>query len=207
MMKAKWISLFLILCSTVCFATENLKVLIPSNVIAKRIKIAASQINKEYRNQPLTVIMVMKGAIFVTADLLRNLHVPYTLEYIQAKSLGITRGSPEARVELTGIENLNVTGKHVLIVDDIFDSGKTILAIIKSLEAKNPKSIKSLVVFAKQVQRKTSYLPDYSLLDNKEVMAKFPDGEDKNRVVVGYGIDYKEQFRGLPGLYVYSAPQ
>jgi hypoxanthine phosphoribosyltransferase len=132
--------------------------------------------------------MVMKGAVCATADLMRNLKTPVQLEYVKASSYG-QNGVNSGKLTLVGIENLDLKGKNVLLVDDILDTGNTMTNIIELLKEKQPKTIKSFVAFVKKVDRKTSYLPDYALF------------EIENRFIVGYGLDYKERYRGLSGIY------
>lgn len=180
---------FLVLCST-CLASDNLELLIGPEEIAQKVSEVATQINKEYQDENLTIIMVMKGAVCVSADLIRELNIPFTLEYMKASSYGLRGATPE-QVKITGIDNLDVTGKNLLVVDDIFDSGNTMTAIVSHLEKRNPKSLKTLVLLVKNVDRQTDYSPDYTMFNIE------------NRFVVGYGLDYKEHYRGLPGVYAF----
>lgn len=181
--------MFLFLAS-LCCADDNLELLVSSEEIAQKITEAAAQIDREYQDQELTIIMVMKGAVCGAADLMRELHIPVTLEFIKASSYG-NRGAVSGELIIKGLEMIDVANKNVLIVDDIFDSGKTMTALVARFKEMNPKSLKTFVVLAKEVPRNTTYYPDYVLF------------EIGNRFVVGYGLDYKEQYRNLPGIYAF----
>lgn len=174
--------------SSVCSAYDNLELLIGPDAIEQRIAEVAAQINREY--DELTIIMVMKGAVCVTADLIRHLDVPFTLEYMRASSYG-ERGTMHGELKITGLEDLDLASKNVLIVDDIFDTGNTMTGIVEQIEKLNPKSLKTLVLLVKNVSRETAYRPDYVLFDIE------------NRFVIGYGLDYKELYRGLRGIYAF----
>lgn len=173
--------------------TDNLEPFISAEALQSKITQIALKIDTDYNQQPITIVMVMKGAICITADLMRELNTPVELEYLQASSYG-KNGTKRGELTITGLDKLNIEGKHVLLVDDILDSGKTLATIKSKLQEKNPKSIKSLVVFEKQIPRETAYKPDYVLF------------QMDNEFIVGYGLDYKEQFRELPGIYTIKNP-
>ncbi len=135
--------------------------------------------------------MVLKGALCLTADLIRALKTPLTLETIKAKSYG-QRGALRGELILEGLEEIDLESKNILLVDDIFDSGETLRQIVAKLTLKNPKSLRSLVLLSKNTPRETGYLPDYALF------------HIENLFVIGYGLDYKEHYRGLPGIYVFK---
>lgn len=191
----KRLSLMLIFYASLCSAyttkinNNNLTPFISSEVLQKKIAETALQLDKEYNGQPITIVMVMKGAVFITVDLMRQLNTPVQLEYLKASSYG-KNGTQRGTLTITGLEHLNIQDKHVLIIDDVFDSGNTIKTIKDQLQAKNPKSLKSLVLFEKKIPRAINYRPDYALF------------EIGNEFIVGYGLDYKEHFRELPGIYV-----
>ena len=163
-----------------------LRLLISEGEIKARILEISKTINEKYED--LVIVMIMKGSICFVADLLRNLHVKVSIEYVHSSSY---RGTTE-RGELTtsGLENVNVTKKNVLIVDDIFDSGLTMSTVRDELLAKNPKNLESMVLLNKNAERKTDYEPEYSMFGIE------------NEFVVGYGLDYQEHYRGLPGIFV-----
>lgn len=184
-MKKYVLFFFLIIFSFKAISTENeqLELLISANDISKKLSQIAIQIDNDYQGEDLTVVMIMKGAICVTADLMREIKTPATLEYIQASSYG-KNGKSKGNLQLIGIEKIDLKGKNVLVVDDIFDSGTTMTSIVEALKEKQPKTIKSLVVFQKKIERETAYRPDYALF------------EIDNHFIVGYGLDYKERYRG-----------
>lgn len=151
----------------------------------------AIELNREYQGKKLTVLAVMKGGIFLASDLMRHLTMPFTLECIKASSYG-QNGTNRGELTITGLDKIDLTGKDVLVIDDIFDSGHTMSGIVSKLAARNPNSVKTIVLVMKDVARSVNYRPDYTLFT-------IP-----NRFVVGYGLDYKEYFRGLPGVYAFK---
>ena len=180
----------LALASSLCFGEEEMDLLISREEIAQKIQETAATIDRDYQDKKLTIILVMKGSICVASDLMRELKTPFTIEYIKASSYG-QNGTTPGELYIDGFEKLNLEGKDVLVVDDIFDSGKTMAEVLKKLETKKPNSLKSLVLLLKDVPHKVNILPDYSLFT-------IP-----NRFVIGYGLDYKEYYRGLPGIYAF----
>jgi hypoxanthine phosphoribosyltransferase len=185
----KLMGIFLFLTSA-CWANDNKELLISSKKISQKVEEVARILNEEYRNEELTILIVLKGAICISADLIEHLTIPFQIEFIKASSYG-QNGTERGALTIQGIENLDLTSKNILIVDDIFDTGHTMSGIIARLQEKNPKSVKSLVLLLKKVPRQITYLPDYVLF------------EIENRFVIGYGLDYKEYYRGLPGIYAF----
>lgn len=166
-----------------------LKPLISSNEIAEKIRETADLLNREYKGRELTLILVLKGSICLAADLMRLLSMPFVLEMVSAASYG-QRGDTPGKLQLSGIEQLELSGRDILLIDDIYDTGQTLEEIARQLRAKNPRSLKTLTLLCKQ---KTQKRPDYYLF------------EIGNQFVVGYGLDYKEHYRGLPGIYIIQA--
>ncbi len=172
----------------------KLRPLITKEEIASRLKETARQISQDYAEKDLVVVMVLKGALCVVADLIRELDLPLDIEAVQCSSYG-ARGTQRGALQVIGEERLQIHNRDVLVVDDIFDSGHTIVTLIEKLKEKHPSSIKSCVLLYKNdVEKATDYRPEYVLFDIK------------NEFVVGYGLDYKERYRGLPGIYVLESP-
>lgn len=168
----------------------ELDLLIPHEEIQDKIAKIATQLETDYNREEIVIVMIMKGAICLVADLMRAISSPCLIESIQASSYG-NQGKIRGNLQIKGIEALELTSKNVLIVDDIFDSGNTLFQVHQALAEKNPKSLKSLVLLSKNVSC-LDYQPDYILFSIED------------RFVVGYGLDYKEYHRGLKGIYLFK---
>ncbi len=186
----KFVLLFLTW-SAVCCGEDELNLLIAQEEISERLGQVAHELNDTYREEELTIVMVMKGAVCLAADLIRHLEMPCTLEYVRASSYG-ANGVKRGELKIIGLDELDLTSKHVLLVDDIFDTGNTMAALVDKLRKKNPKSLKTMVLLLKDVPHVTPDLPDYALFKIQDCF------------VVGYGLDYKELYRGLPGIYYFA---
>lgn len=167
---------------------HHLEPLISAQEIQERVLATAEMLDTEYKGRELVMVIVMKGAVCVGADLLRALHIPCSLEYVRASSYG-KHGDVRGELTVLGVDQLDITGKDVLLVDDIFDSGVTLQTVAEKLQEKNPRSLKTLVLLSKNVPHVATIVPDYTLF------------HVENYFVVGYGLDYKESFRGLPAVY------
>lgn len=176
---------------SIAWGDEAMELLIGPEEISARIKEVAHQLEEEYRGEPLTIVMVMQGSLCLTADLIRALHIPCSVDFIRASSYG-KNGTTPGDLYITGIEQLDLADKNVLVVDDILDTGKTMGTIVAQLKQLGPKSLKSLVLLLKNVPRlPIRYQPDFTLF------------RIENRFVIGYGLDYKELYRNLPGIYAF----
>lgn len=165
------------------------KMLISPTSIHERLQEIAHQIEHDYQGKDLVIVMVMKGALCIVADLIRVLDLPFNVEAVQCCSYGAS-GKERKELKVFGLDRISVHNRDVLIVDDIFDSGHTIATLVQEIQKHEPRSIKTCVLLKKNVPRETKLIPDYSLF------------EIENLFVVGYGLDYKEEYRGLPGIYV-----
>lgn len=157
-----------------------------------RIRELGRQIAADYVNRDLILIGVLKGAFAFYADLARAVRLPLRVDFLVVTSYGAgakTSGKVKMVTDLTE----NITGKHVLLVEDIVDSGLTAQYLIKKLSRRKPKSIKVCTLLSKPERRKINVPIDY-------VGFKIPD-----RYVVGYGLDYQQKYRNLPYLAVLDA--
>jgi len=168
--------------------TLQLELLFDRKKIKQRLAVQAEALEMLYGKEEITIVMIMKGAFFLVADLMRTLRLPLRVEFLQCSSYG-ELGMHKGELQITGLENLDIKGKHVLLVDDIFDLGGTISEVFEQMKQKEPLSLRSLVLLSKDVPRNTDYRPDFSLFDIED------------RFVVGYGLDYKEYYRSLPDIY------
>lgn len=162
--------------------------LISQEEIHEKIAEVAKDIDRDFGDKDLVLVMIMKGAICFVADLIRNLNVAHALDFIYCSSF---HNNERKELKIYGLDDVKIAGKDVLLVDDIFDSGTTVREVIQRLSEKGPASIKTVVLLSRITDRPHPYVPDYSLFDLEE-----------GKFVVGYGLDYHEKYRGLPGIFV-----
>ncbi len=161
-------------------------VLFHEQTILSRLDELARTISDEYRGKELTVIAVLNGSLIFTADLLRRIPLPLKLDSISVASY---HGGKESSgvVTFDQVSMPDIDGRHVLIVDDILDSGRTLLAIRdKLLRETRPLSIRVCVLLRKDKERAI------------ELDADFVGFDIGDEFVVGYGLDYQERYRNLP---------
>jgi hypoxanthine phosphoribosyltransferase len=147
----------------------------------------AGAIQKDYAGRALTLVGVLTGSVVLLADLIRRIDLPIRVALVQTRSYrgGATRGGTLAvHPDFTP----DVAGRHVLVVDDIFDTGRTLSHLLDMLDELEPKSIHSAVLLRKTGRAMVTRAPDY-------VAFEIPD-----RFVVGYGLDYHDLYRNLPHL-------
>jgi len=147
----------------------------------------AKDIADTYKDRQLTAVGVLTGSIVLLADLIRLIDLPLRVGVVQASSY---RGATTLRGELliNAELMLDISGRDVLLVDDIFDTGHTLVEVIKKMRAFNPKSIRSAVLLRKEGRQEVDVQPDF-------VAFNIPD-----EFVVGYGLDYEDMYRNLPYL-------
>jgi len=164
---------------------QKIRVLIPEEQIAGAVADLGQRISDEYRDSPLTILGVLTGSIFLVTDLMREIEIPHELGLVQASSY---RGSATRPGTLSiNTEYLpEIRDRDVLLVDDIFDTGRTLSAIREKLLELQPRSIRSAVLLWKTDRREVDATPDYHCF-------KIPD-----EFVVGYGLDFNNQYRHLP---------
>ena len=161
------------------------RILFNEQTIMARLDEIAAQIVKDYRDRELTVIAVLNGSLIFMADLLRRIPLPLKLDCLSVASYhGGTKSTGE--VVFKQVLLPDVTGRHILILDDILDSGLTLNAIRRKLEEAKPRSVRVCVLLEKQIERAVPIEADY-------IGFKIA-----NEFVVGYGLDYMERYRNLP---------
>jgi hypoxanthine phosphoribosyltransferase len=167
--------------------TENLKpkILIPEVKLQARVSELAHEISHDYKGKEIVAICVLKGSFIFFSDLIRHLDLPLTCEFLGLSSYGNKMVS-SGEVKVTLDINEPLEGKHVIVFEDIVDSGLTLTYIMNSLSARKPASLKSCSLLTKPECFKTEVEIDY---------VGFKIGKE---FVVGYGVDYAGKFRGLP---------
>ena len=165
------------------------KPLITQRQIEKRVKELGTKITADYEGKELVMICVLKGAYVFFADLVRNIHISVSVDFMMVSSYGVRTSSSGAVKIISDLSSV-IKGKDVLLVEDIVDSGLTLSYLYKTLKAKKPKSLK-LCIFLDKLERRTHELPiDY-------VGFTVP-----NKFVIGYGLDYQDNYRNLPYIAV-----
>jgi len=163
---------------------DNPKVLVNEKQIAEKVKLLGEKITKDYQGKKLTLVCVLKGCIPFTADLIREIHIPFILDVIHASSYVNTEST--GSVTILSKPKLELKGRHVLLIDDILDTGRTLTHISLGLQKHEPASIKTCILLDKPSRRIEPIYADY-------VGFEIP-----NAFVVGYGLDYNEYYRNLP---------
>ena len=164
---------------------ETVKVLVPEEDVAKRIKELGEQISKDYAGKQVHLICVLKGGVFFMCELAKRITVPVSMDFMSVSSYGDgTKSSGVVKIAKDLDETLE--GKDVLIVEDIIDSGRTLYYLMDILAKRKPKSMKLCTLLDKPERRVKDVKVDY-------VGFNIPD-----EFVVGYGLDYAQRYRNLP---------
>lgn len=162
-----------------------MKVLISEDNIRQRVRELGEQLSDEYSGRPLTILGVLTGSVVLLADLIRATSVPLRVALIQASSYGGTRTTPgELSINSALVPDLR--GRDVVLLDDIFDTGNTMVGLIEAVERFQPLSVKTAVLLWKTARSEVTLEPHYFGF-------KIPD-----EFVVGYGLDYNDEYRHLP---------
>ncbi|MEW9702471.1 hypoxanthine phosphoribosyltransferase [Paenibacillus sp. SI8] len=161
------------------------EVLYSEEQIQDKIKELGERISSDYEGKNPLVICVLKGAFIFMADLVKQIKVPLELDFMAVSSYGQSTKSSGV-VKIIKDLDVPVEGRHILIVEDIIDSGLTLSYLIDVLERRNAKSISVVALFNKPARRTVELEPDYAGY-------VLPD-----EFVVGYGLDYAEKYRNLP---------
>ena len=161
------------------------RVLFDEPVIHRRLDELAAQISHDYRGRDLTVIAVLNGSLIFTADLLRRIPLPLKLDCVSVASYHGKRQT-SGEVVFKHIAPPDVIDRHILILDDIVDSGHTLAAIRDHVNAGKPRSIRVCVLLSKKKQRA------------RQVDVGYVGFEIEDEFVVGYGLDFMEGYRNLP---------
>jgi hypoxanthine phosphoribosyltransferase len=161
------------------------EVLIPADVLANRVRELAAEISRDYADKDVILIGVLKGAVFFVADLMRALDIECEIDFMAVASYGSAmKSSGVVRV----LKDLDATieGRHVLIIEDIVDSGLTLQYLLRNLNARDPASLEVCALLIK---------PERQQVDLK---LRYVGFEIPDRFVIGYGLDHDERYRSLP---------
>lgn len=169
-----------------------MQILITAERIQQRLDELAAEIRQHYREQPVTIVGVLTGCLMFLADLVRRLDMPVRLALIQASSYrGAVTRPGELHVQAELIPDLR--GRHVLLLDDILDTGRTLAHLVGHLRGHEPASLRVGVLLRKEGRQEVPLEPDYCGF-------RIPD-----LFVIGYGLDFNDEYRHLPHVAVLAA--
>jgi hypoxanthine phosphoribosyltransferase len=161
------------------------EVLIDQETLAARVAELGAEVSADYEGRDLLLIGVLKGAVFFMADLMRHLTVPCEVDFMAISSYGDATDS-SGIVRILKDLDINTEGRHVLVVEDIIDSGLTLSYLIRNLESREPATLEVCALLTKPSRREI------------DVPVRYVGFEIPNKFVVGYGLDFAERYRNLP---------
>jgi hypoxanthine phosphoribosyltransferase len=161
------------------------EVLVQADDLQHRVRQLGQEITRDYAGQELLLVGVLKGAIFFLSDLMRQIDVPCEVDFMAVASYGSATDT-SGIVRILKDLDAAIEGRHVLIVEDIVDSGLTLQYLLRTLQARNPASLEVCALLTKPERRKV------------ELPARYIGFEIADRFAVGYGLDHAERFRNLP---------
>jgi hypoxanthine phosphoribosyltransferase len=161
------------------------KVLIDEQTLRARVAEMGAKISSDYAGKDILLVGVLKGAVFFMADLMRHLSIPCEVDFMAISSYGASTDSSGV-VRILKDLDINIEGRHVLVVEDIIDSGLTLSYLMRTLEARAPASLQICALLTKPDRREI------------KVPVRYTGFEIPNEFVIGYGLDYAERYRNLP---------
>ena len=161
------------------------EVLIDEARLQSRIRALGAELSSDYADREVLLVGVLKGAVFFMADLMRSLTVPCEIDFMAISSYGASTDSSGVVRILKDLDS-NITDRHVLVVEDIIDSGLTLSYLLRNLESRGPASLEICALLTKPSRREI------------DVPVRYVGFEIPNKFVIGYGLDYAERYRNLP---------
>ena len=165
------------------------RTLIEEDVLQARIRELGVEISRDYAGKDLLLVGVLKGAVFFMADLMRELTIPCEIDFMAISSYGAGTDSSGV-VRILKDLDLNISGRNVLVVEDIIDSGLTLSYLVRTLGARKPATVEICALLTKPERREV------------DVPVRYIGFEIPNEFVIGYGLDYDERYRNLPHVAV-----
>jgi hypoxanthine phosphoribosyltransferase len=161
------------------------EVLIDEETLQSRIRELGADVSSDYAGKELLLVGVLKGAVFFMADLMRSITVPCEIDFMAISSYGASTDSSGV-VRILKDLDINIEDRHVLVVEDIIDSGLTLSYLVRNLESREPASLEVCALMTKPERREI------------DVDVRYVGFEIPNRFVIGYGLDFAERYRNLP---------
>ena len=164
------------------------KILFPGREIQRKTKELGNKITLDYQGRELIVVCILRGAVVFLTDLIKHIDLPLSIDFMSISSYGFNY-TDSGLVKITKDLEETIEGKHVLIVEDIIDTGLTLSYMIKNLRLRDPASIEICTLIDREVRR----------IANLEI--KYCAFKIEEKYVVGYGLDYKQKYRNLESIY------
>jgi hypoxanthine phosphoribosyltransferase len=165
------------------------RIVITEEDIQTRVQELGQAISKDYGNEPITLICILKGGLMFLCDLAKHITSPVTYDFMSVSSYGDATQSSGV-VRITKDLEESIEGRHVIIVEDIIDTGLTLSYLLKNLHSRNPASIRICTLLDKQANRKVGIPVDYVGFDVP------------NEFLVGYGLDFRQLYRNIPYVFI-----
>ncbi len=161
------------------------EILVQRDELEHRVRELAEEVSRDYADRELLLVGVLKGAVFFLSDLMRHLRVDCEVDFMAVSSYGSATDSSGV-VRILKDLDISIEGRHVLVVEDIVDSGLTLSYLLRTLRARNPASLEVCALLTKPERRKV------------DLPIRYVGFEIPNRFAIGYGLDHAERFRNLP---------
>ncbi len=162
------------------------EVLISEKQLQARIAELGAEISRDYQGKPLLMICILRGGVMFLTDLIRHISTPLAIEFMAVSSYGSGKRESSGNVRITLDLNTNITGRDVIIVEDIIDSGHTLSSVIELLQTRNPASLCICTLLDKYQRREV------------DVPIRYCGFKIEDKFVFGYGLDMDEYYRNLP---------
>lgn len=163
-------------------------VVLSEEQIQSRIKELAAQIYKDYQDKNPLLVCILRGGFIFTSDLIRNLEIPLAVDFMAVSSYGSsTKSSGVVRI-LKDLD-IDIKGRHVLLIEDVIDTGLTVHYLLRNLKSREPASLEICSLLVKENS-------------NKVINAKYKGFEIPKKFVIGYGLDLDEKYRNLKGIHL-----
>ena len=161
-------------------------ILVTEEQLQAKVAQLGARISQDYAGKDLLLVSILKGAVVFMADLMRAVTIPCSIDFMVVSSYGGTNTESTGLVKIVKDLDADLSGREVLIVEDVLDTGVTLSNLVPMLRMRHPNSVKICAILDKPARRKTSITADYRGFE-------VPDA-----FVVGYGLDYDEKYRNLP---------
>lgn len=162
------------------------EILIPEDQLKARVKELGEEISRDYEDKEIMAICILRGGVMFLTDLIRHIKPPVAIDFMGVSSYGVGSRSSDGQVRITLDLTTSIGGKHVLIVEDIIDSGNTLSSVIEMLRTRNPASLEVCTLLNKFSRREV------------DVPIKYCGFDIPDKFVFGYGLDMDEYYRNLP---------